>query len=271
MNALIFAAGLGTRLKPLTDTMPKAMVPINGKPLVQILIEKLKQIGVEEIVINVHHFAQQIIDFVQANNSFGISIKFSDETDMLLETGGGLKKAAKLFSNNDPILVHNVDILSNADLKTLYQNGTSYMVNGTCGALLLVSPRKTQRYLIFDADNRLVGWTNLATGQIKSPYPDLMAHDGEIGYFDAPDDQASARPLRGMGGLYAFSGIQVFNPEILGMMDAWEGKFSIIDFYLSICDKVQIKCCPNDNLQLLDVGKLDTIAKAEEFLTKNTI
>lgn len=256
MNALIFAAGLGTRLKPLTDTMPKAMVPINGKPLVQILIEKLKQIGVEEIVINVHHFAQQIIDFVQTNNSFGINIKFSDETDMLLETGGGLKKAAKLFSNNDPILVHNVDILSNADLKELYE-GASFISHAVAlapttknvmGAYMLVSYRETQRYLLFDDDNNLVGWTNIATGQIKSPYADL-----DVSKYHK----------------YAFSGIQVFNPEILGMMDAWEGKFSIIDFYLSICDKVQIKCCPNDNLSLLDVGKLDTIKKAEDFLTKS--
>lgn len=261
MNALIFAAGLGTRLKPLTDTMPKAMVPINGKPLVQILIEKLKAIGVTEVVINVHHFAQQIIDFVEANDSFGIDIKFSDETDMLLETGGGLKKAAKLFSNTEPILVHNVDILSNVDLHSFYQNCTSYMVNGTCGAVLLVSWRETQRYLLFDDDNNLVGWTNKATGEIKSPYPKLKA---QAGYSDF-----SLFTLHSSLKAFAFSGIQVFNPEILGYMDTWEGKFSIIDFYLSICDKVQIKCCPNDNLHLLDVGKLDTIAKAEEFLTKN--
>ena len=272
MNALIFAAGLGTRLKPLTDTMPKAMVPINGKPLVQILIEKLKAIGVTEVVINVHHFSQQIIDFVEANDSFGINIKFSDETDMLLETGGGLKKAAKLFSNDDPILVHNVDILSNVDLHSFYQNCTSYMVNGTCGASLLVSWRETQRYLLFDDDNNLVGWTNIATGQVKSPYPELMIHDGEIGNV-VPFQAQPNSTLYMVNGksyrMFAFSGIQVFNPEILGYMDEWEGKFSIIDFYLSICDKVQIKCCPNDNLHLLDVGKLDTIAKAEEFLTKN--
>ena len=108
MNALIFAAGLGTRLKPLTDNMPKALVRINDKPLLQILIEKLIGIGVKEIVINVHHFASQIVEFVEANNSFGIDIKFSDETDMLLETGGGLKKAASLFSDDSPFLVHNV-------------------------------------------------------------------------------------------------------------------------------------------------------------------
>jgi NDP-sugar pyrophosphorylase family protein len=237
MNALIFAAGLGTRLKPLTDTMPKAMVPVNGKPLVQILIERLKAIGVTEIVINVHHFAQQIIDFVKANDQFDIDIKFSDETDMLLETGGGLKKAARIFSNDQPILVHNVDILSNADLLSLYNNATS--------TTLLVSQRQTQRYLLFDDNNRLIGWTNIATGEYKSPYSDIKE-----------------RPARGL----AFSGIQVFHPSLLPLMDSWEGKFSIIDFYLSICDKVNICCCLDPQLQLLDVGKLDTIAKAEEFL-----
>ena len=240
MNALIFAAGLGTRLKPLTDTMPKAMVPINGKPLVQILIEKLKGIGVTEIVINVHHFAQQIIDFVEANDHFGIDIKFSDETDMLLETGGGLKKAARLFSNDQPILVHNVDILSNADLPALYEEALT-----TGNTTLLVSQRNTQRYLLFDDTNRLIGWTNIATGEYKSPYPDIKE-----------------RPARGL----AFSGIQVFHPSLLPLMDAWEGKFSIIDFYLSICDKVEIKCHFDPQLQLLDVGKLDTVAKAETFL-----
>jgi len=239
MNAFILAAGLGTRLKPLTDTMPKAMVPVNGKPLVQILIEKLIGIGVREIVINVHHFAQQIIDFVEANDSFGITIKFSDETDMLLETGGGIKKAASLFSNNEPILIHNVDILSNADLVALYSEAKH--------TTMLVSERKTQRYLLFDDDSRLVGWTNIATGEQKGPY----------GMLDVEKYHK-----------YAFSGIQVFNPELLPYMDKWEGKFSIIDFYLSICDKVDVKCCFDKDLQLLDVGKLDTIAKAEEFLIK---
>lgn len=239
MNAFILAAGLGTRLKPLTDTMPKAMVPVNGKPLVQILIEKLKGIGVTEIVINVHHFAQQIIDFVNANDSFGIDIRFSDETDMLLETGGGMKKAAKLFSNNRPILVHNVDILSNADLEGLYE--------GAEHTTMLVSERQTQRYLLFDDDSKLVGWTNIATGEVKSPYKDL--------------DPSKYNK-------YAYSGIQVFSQEMLPYMEEWEGKFSIIDFYLSVCDKVDIKCVVGKDLQLLDVGKLDTIAKAEEFLAK---
>ena len=250
MNALIFAAGLGTRLKPLTDTMPKAMVPVSGKPLVQILIEKLKGIGVTDIVINVHHFAQQIIDFVRANDGYDINIQFSDETDMLLETGGGLKKAARLFPNDKPILVHNVDILSNADLLSLYTHATA--------TTLLVSDRKTQRYLLFDKDDRLVGWINIATGEVKSPYPELQAHDGNSSFFTLHPSLKK----------YAFSGIQVFHPSLLPLMDSWQGKFSIIDFYLSICDKVPIHCHFDSQLQLLDVGKLDTIAKAEQFLAQ---
>ena len=243
MNAMIFAAGLGTRLKPLTDTMPKAMVPINGKPLIQILIERLKAIGVTEIVVNVHHFAQQIIDFINANNSFGINITFSDETQQLLETGGGLKKAAHYFSNNHPILVHNVDILSNADLLSLYNNAPS--------TTLLVSNRPTQRYLLFDHSDRLVGWTNIATGEIKSPYPDIKASYPELKK-------------------YSFSGIQIFYSSLLPLMSDWHGKFSIIDFYLSICHKTPILCHFDPQLQLLDVGKLDTIKKAEEFITTST-
>lgn len=238
MNALIFAAGLGTRLKPLTDSMPKAMVPVNGKPLVQILIEKLKKAGVGEIVINVHHFADQIIDFVNVNEGFGVKVMFSDETDMLLETGGGLKKAARLFSNGDPILVHNVDILSNADLNALY--------SGSVGTTMLVSARQTQRYLLFDDDHCLVGWTNIATGQVKTPFEHL-------------DVDKCHR--------FAYSGIQVFYPQLLPLMDEWEGKFSIIDFYLSICHQHRIYGKCDSELRLLDVGKLDSIAKAEEFLS----
>lgn len=237
MNAMIFAAGLGTRLKPLTDSMPKAMVPVGGKPLIQILIERLKAAGVTEIVINVHHFAQQIINFVNENDMFGVNVRFSDETDLLLETGGGLKKAATLFTNNEPILVHNVDIISNADLKSLYGEALH--------TTMLVSERKTSRYLLFNDNNELMGWTNISTGEVKSPYSNL-------------DISKLHR--------YAFSGIQVFNQELLPYMDAWDGKFSIIEFYLSICNRVKIFCKLEKNLRLIDVGKLDTLTKAEEAL-----
>ena len=235
-QAMILAAGLGTRLKPLTDTMPKALVPVGGKPLLEWNIRTLQAQGYDRFVINIHHFAQQIRAYV-AQQDYAPLVHFSDETSQLLETGGGLKKAARLFSNDQPILVHNVDILSNADLLSLYNNAHT--------TTLLVSQRQTQRYLLFDDTNRLIGWTNIATGEYKSPYSDIKE-----------------RPARGL----AFSGIQVFHPSLLPLMDSWEGKFSIIDFYLSICDKVDIRSCLDPQLQLLDVGKLDTIAKAEAFL-----
>lgn len=250
---MIFAAGLGTRLKPLTDTMPKAMVPVGGKPLIHILIDRLKAAGVGEVVINVHHFAQQIVDYVKAHDSFGLDIRFSDETDMLLETGGGLKKAVSLFSDSSPILVHNVDILSNADLTALYSQSRS--------TTLLTSQRATQRYLLFDCDDRLVGWTNMATGAVKSPYEDLRAiGESSLSIQEKVDRLTSSyRPL-------AFSGIQVFYPDLATLMDTWQGKFSIIDFYLSICDKTPIHCAIQPGLRLLDVGKLNSLEEAESFV-----
>lgn len=246
MNAVVFAAGLGTRLKPLTDTMPKAMVPVGGRPLLQILLEKLHRNGCSEAVVNVHHFASQIVDFVSLNNGFDVDVRISDETGMLLETGGGLKKALPLFADKDvPVLVHNVDILSNIDLGAFYSDSSSLIESGGCGAVLLVSERKTSRYLLFDDDMRLVGWTNVATGQVKSPYADLVVD--------------KCRRL-------AFSGIHVVNPAVRSFMDSWEGKFSIIDFYLSVCDKLVIKGCTIDGMRILDVGKLDSIGAAEDFL-----
>lgn len=244
MKAMIFAAGLGTRLKPLTDKMPKALVPVGGKPLLGILIDKLKDSGFTEIVINVHHFAEQIITYVDENQSFGIDIRFSDERDCLLETGGGIKHAMNLLADkrnddNKPFLVHNVDILSNVDLQQFSQYGED------CAALLLVSQRETQRYLLFNEENRLVGWTNIKTGEVKSPYTNL-------------DVEACRK--------YAFAGVHLFSPNLFAYFDQWQDKFSIIDFYLSVCDKEIIKACPYPQLRLLDVGKLDLLEKAEIFL-----
>ena len=255
MNAMIFAAGLGTRLKPLTDTMPKAMVPVHGKPLIHILIDRLKSVGVDQIVINVHHFAQQIIDYVQSHDSFGLDIRFSDETDMLLETGGGLKKALTLFTNDAPILVHNVDILSNADLSSLYSQSTS--------TTLLVSERTTQRYLLFDSSDHLVGWVNTATGAIKSPYEELRAI-GESNLTPSEKVKSATTAFRPL----AFSGIQVFYPSLAPLMDIWQGKFSIIDFYLAVCHQACIGGSIRPDLQLIDIGKPETLAKAADFLKK---
>ena len=156
MNALILAAGLGTRLKPLTLTMPKAMVHVCGKPLLQHQIERLKKAGCTNIVVNVHHFAEQIIDFLNTNQNFGIDIRISDERQELLNTGGAIKKAGPLFASDEPILVHNVDILHNADLGEFYRSHAA----SDC-AVLMTSDRHSSRSLIARKDdNRLVGWHN---------------------------------------------------------------------------------------------------------------
>lgn len=240
MKAMIFAAGLGTRLKPLTDHTPKALVPVAGKPMLEHVINKLKSAGFDEMVINVHHFAEQIIDFLKANDNFGIKIWISDETDKLLDTGGGIKKAAPYF--NEPFLVHNVDILSNADLKALYD---SHLTNGN-DATLLVSPRKTVRYLLFNEINRLCGWVNKETLQTKPE-----------GFVYQPTQQKE----------YAFGGIHVISPALFNYMgDEWTGKFSIMDFYLQTCGQAQIVGYAKEDLQLIDIGKPETLAKAEEFL-----
>ena len=273
---MIFAAGLGTRLKPLTDTMPKALVRVGGEPLIKRVIMNLAAAGVERIVVNVHHFAEQIIDYLKGNDNFGLDIRISDETDGLLETGGGIKKAAPLFDPTDPILIHNVDILSNVDLREFYQIASQSekrkvkSEESECGsekgkveneegrgkneesnycdavdAVLLVSWRKTKRYLLFNDDMRLVGWTNIETGEVRSPYPELNPKECRM---------------------YAFAGIHALSPRLLKMMDEFPDRFGIIDFYLKACATHNIKGYVKDDLKLMDIGKLDTLAQAEEFL-----
>lgn len=247
MQAMIFAAGLGTRLKPLTDTMPKALVRVGGEPLIKRVIDNLAQAGVDRIVVNVHHFASQITDYLRDNSYFGLDIRISDETNGLLDTGGGIRKAAPLFDSQAPVLIHNVDILSNVDLKKFYGMASESEGCGAVDALLLVSWRKTKRYLLFDDDMRLVGWTNIETGEVRSPYPGL--------------DPKACR-------MYAFAGIHVISPRLLSSMDGWPDRFGIIDFYLKECATHNIKGYAKDNLMLMDIGKLDTLAQAEDFVLK---
>ena len=232
-QAMIFAAGLGTRLKPLTDRMPKALVRVGGEPLLKHVVLKFRDAGFDRIVVNVHHFADQIIDYLNANNNFGIDIRISDERDMLLETGGGLKKAAPLFDSSSPVFIHNVDILSNLDFNKFY-GADRKVVCPSCGvphemagATLLVSWRKTKRYLIFNRQQRLVGWVNIEMRQINT-----------------------------------------FSPKLFPLMKDYPDKFPIMDFYLQNADRVAIKGIVDDSLRLLDVGKLDTLDQAESFLIK---
>ena len=239
MNAMIFAAGLGTRLKPLTDTMPKALVPVAGETLLAHVVNKLKAAGAEHVVVNVHHFAEQIEDYLAQNDNFGIDIQISDERQQLLETGGGLKKALPLFADRRHVLIHNVDILSNVDLRQFYQQSLANEVT------LLVSRRKTKRYLLFDDDMTLVGWTNIETGEVRSPYADLVPQHCQM---------------------FAFSGIHCVSCSLSSLMEGWQERFPIMDFYLRHCAEVKIKGIAVNDLKLMDVGKLDTISEAEDFL-----
>lgn len=249
MQAMIFAAGLGTRLKPLTDSIPKALVEVEGQPLLRRTIIKLKEAGVDRIVVNVHHFADQIIDYLKANNNFGLDIRISDERENLLDTGGGLLNARNLFNPNEPILIHNVDILSNVRIHDFYYLDPDF--NNV--ATLIVSRRQTKRYLVFDNNFKLKGWTNIETQEVKSPYPHFNVK--------APGNN-----------LYAFSGIHLVTPAIFPLLEdyaqtvAHSTKFSITDFYIHVCNTASINGYVKFDLQLLDVGKLDTLDKATEFV-----
>lgn len=243
---MILAAGLGTRLKPLTDTMPKALVKVGGQPLITHIINRLMGFGYDRFVVNVHHFAQDIENYVRIQD-YGQFVQFSDERAQLLETGGGLKAAALLFDEDAPILIHNVDILDNVDYDWF---ASQHQENE--GAVLLVSRRQTKRYLLFDSAMRLMGWKNIETGEIRSPYEYIrrtgLSQHGEELY------------------MFAFSGIHSFSPRLFPLMDRFPDKFSIIDFYLSICHRTNIVGVVKDDLKILDVGKLDSLREAESFM-----
>ena len=240
---MIFAAGLGTRLKPLTDTLPKALVPLAGKTLLQWQIEKLKAANITDIVVNVHHFPDLIINYLKENNNFGCNILVSDERDKLLETGGGLRKAQEAMrllgekTKEEGILICNVDILSNIDIPTLLK---AYNPNEM--GVVVVSKRDTQRYLLFNEENRLCGWANIATGEVRG--------------------KKATQQL-------AFSGMQILNPRIFDCMDEviqQKGeKFSLIDLYLSIAKKEILRAYIPENYLMMDVGKIDQLSQAEAF------
>ena len=242
-KAMIFAAGLGTRLKPLTDRMPKALVPVNGKPIVRIVLEKLAAGGYDDIVVNVHHFADMLEEYLSTVHLPGVTVRISDERDLLRDTGGGIRHAAPLLKGSGRFLVHNVDILSNIDLGCLEAG-----MPGDAVAALAVSDRKSSRYLLFDDDMRLAGWTNAATGEIRSPYP----------------SQALSHCRK-----YAFSGIHILSDEVFDIFDrtGFGERFSIIDFYLRIAAGYPVYGIVPDGLELLDVGKPEALSSAGDFLS----
>ena len=238
MRAFILAAGLGTRLKPITDSVPKALVKINDKTLLEILIDKLTRSGFNKIIINVHHFAEQVIDFINQNN-FNAEIVISDERNKLLDTGGGLKKTAWFFDDGKPFLVHNVDILSNINLKKMY----NFHLQNNALATLAIRKRKSTRYLLFTDDNYLCGWKNENTGeQIKT------------------ENKISCNE-------FAFSGIHVIDPKIFPLMPE-DDVFSIIKLYLSLMLKHKLRGYVDNESFWMDGGKTENLKIAEENYKK---
>ena len=258
---MILAAGLGTRLKPLTDTMPKALVPVGGTPLLDLNIHRLMDQGYDRFVVNIHHFAQQIIDHV-AQQDYAPMVQFSDETAELLETGGGLKKAQHLFHDDAPILIHNVDILDNVDYDWFSRQHLPEE-----DAVLLVSKRQTKRYLLFDNAMRLMGWMNRETGEVKSPFPWLREAELTIDDDLQVKERSSFNVQRSSFNVqlhaFAFSGIHSFSPRLFPLMERFPERFPIIDFYLSTCHRAHIVGLVKDDLRLMDVGKIETLDQAE--------
>jgi len=233
---MLFAAGLGTRLRPLTNDRPKALVPVAGIPLLELTLRKLKHFGFSEVVINLHHFGEKIIDFLDQHKNFGLDIHLSDERDLLLNTGGGLKKAAQWLKDG-PFLVHNTDVITNLDLNALLE----YHQNSEALATLAVRTRNTSRHLLFDEENTLCGWRNNNTGQVRNCRA-----------------CAKVQPL-------AFSGIHVLSPDIFDLMPE-EKVFSIIDVYLNAGRQHDIKAFPHEKGFWFDVGKIPQLERAAPYV-----
>lgn len=237
MKAMILAAGRGTRLQSLTENTPKALIKAGGMSMLERLIFKMKVQGVSSIVINVHHFADQIISFLKEKDNFGIPISISDESDSLLETGGGIMKAARLLGNDEPFIVHNVDVLSDLDLRKLYED---HKTNDAL-ATLAVKNRKTSRYLLFDEGLRMQGWENQKTEERI-----------------IPGNPYNLSPL-------AFSGIHVISPAIFPLFNE-SGKFSIIETYLRLCKDYPIRAFKHDDGLWIDAGKPEGLKVANMLL-----
>lgn len=247
MKAMVFAAGLGTRLKPFTDHHPKALAEINGTPILGLVINKLISYGVNEIIVNVHHFADQIIDYLKSNDDFGVKIHISDETNCLLDTGGGILAAQKYLDGNEPFIVHNADILTDFNLNGMLKQAVEKHADAT----LLVAERTTKRYLLFDPNNfRMMGWTNIETGEIK---PQRLNQD------------LSILLQRAFGGVHIISPrIFPFLADFASKIDEYSiPKFSITDFYISFCSELNIFGYePEGKYRWHDIGKPSSLQAA---------
>lgn len=237
-RAIIFSAGLGTRFKPWTDRHPKALAIVNNKSLLQRNIEYLQQYNISEVIVNIHHFPEQIIQVINANNGWGSNIIISDERDEVLETGGGLLKAKPLLNGTDPFLSLNVDVLTDLninDLAAFHAQQKSLVSFG-------VTERKTSRNILLDADGRMCGWQNITTGEEK------IIIKKEI-----------IKP-------FAYSCVVVYEPEIFSLITQ-QGKFSIMDTYLDLCADHTISGYNHTGDRWIDVGKPESVGIAEQLFT----
>lgn len=238
---MIFCAGLGTRFKPWTDKHPKALALVNGKPLLQHNIEYLQRHGIKDVIVNVHHFADQIIDAIKKNNGWGSNVVISDETDVVLETGGGLLKARSLFTPGERFVTCNVDILTDLDIHKLTAFHQQHQPLVSFG----VTDRKTSRYLLFDQQNRLYGWSNVKTGEEKGPMLSL------------PEETKKTLVPK------AYSCVVVFEYDIFDLI-TFSGKFSLIDVYLDLAGAHLILGYDHSGDRLVDVGKPESVEIAEK-------
>ena len=251
-TAMILAAGLGTRLKSLTQDKPKALVPLNGKPLLQHCIENLIANGFHHIVINVHHFGEQIIDFVE-HHHFDADIEISDERDLLMDTGGGIVKATPLFKDSKAVLVHNVDIISDVNLGEMSQQ----FVDSSDDAWLLTQDRETNRKLLFDEENLLVGWMNKAEQQYK------WVHDANTALRVLRQAQELAQgPLSYQE--MAFSGLHFFRSDLFAEFEV--KRSCVIDLYLHLVKNNRIISKPTQPEYWFDLGKPEQLQAAENYL-----
>jgi len=241
MKAMVFAAGHGTRLRPLTDNLPKALVKVGSLTMLERVIRKIQNAGFDEIVVNTHHFSDLIEDFLKtAEFKAKVSVSREDSPEAL-ETGGGIKHAASLLKSPEGrFLVHNTDILSDLDLRSLMQ-----LIRSDSLSTLVVEKKDADRSLLFDEEMNLCGWTNSKTGEVKSPYPDFR-----------PENYRK----------YSFCGIHVMSEDVFPLMESWPDRFGIIDFYLKNCRERKIRGVVAPDLHMVDIGSPETLQKANQAL-----
>lgn len=244
MKAMVFAAGLGTRLRPLTDSMPKALAPVAGRPALQHVLEHIKSAGIKDVVVNVHHFPEQICRFLDEHDNFGLNVCISDESDKLLDTGGGLLRALPLLGDDEPVLLHNADIWTDVDLSRFI----GFYESKKTDAALLAWERNSSRRLLFDESGRMAGWCNILNGETR---PSNMNAD-------------SFRML-------AFGGIHIISPSLFPALDEYGIKygpvFSITPFYVDVCRRAEILLFyPKNRFNWFDIGKPESLKQASDFV-----